>query len=93
MTKRLTSPTPTPTIERNQVASGLGIGISNDMIYEGSNAGQRLTDYIHKYQNQWLSVEQILAFDKLEMTLTPQSNEHTKLAFANLRRGQHFHQM
>ena len=48
MTKRLTSPNPTPTIERNQVASGLGIGISNNMIYEDSNAGKGLTDYINK---------------------------------------------
>ena len=63
------------------------------MVYEGNNAGQHLTNYIRKYQNQWLSVKQELAFDKLEMTLTPQSNEYTKLAFANLRRGQHFHQI
>ena len=63
------------------------------MVYEGNNTGQHLTKYIRKYQNLWLSVKQELAFDKLEMTLTPQSNEYTKLAFANLRQGQHLHQM
>ena len=63
------------------------------MVYESNTAGQHLTNYIRKYQNLWLSVKQELAFDKLEMTLTPQSNEYTKVAFANLRRGQHLHQM